>query len=385
MFKRYAMQSVTVSFIVCILLARTGAAASTKPQAPAFRGKAAALHVGSLGTAMGSHGAGMNGNVSLEPPLPTFTGFYHHHVTGRGIWKWQNALEAYQKHWAPLASHPVRVAEVGVQSGGSMLMWKAVFGSSCRVYGIDINPKCLAFQDASTSITIGDQGDPVMWQSFFSKVCKSLDILVDDGGHEAHQMLTTLNSAFPQLNSGGYVAIEDIHGTRYLESFFQPAAQFLAEQAQIWHRLASIHVYPFVLMVKRAGKPAHLPATELSFGGAGVAVDSFERLWSEVRRLSNTGGHVILENPAWGPFFTAQALDAFFSHFNDLHGGSWTSDPPGCASTAQAICTNTVINNPMQDLITGYHIYPTRVVVEVSRQPQLIRAVRRGSQWKTYS
>merc|ERR1719265_2785734 len=103
-------------------------------------------------------------------------------------------------------------------------MWKAVFGESCHVYGLDINPKCKAFQDKVTTIT------PV----------------------------------FPKLNPGGYIAIEDIHGAHYLQTFFQPTAQFLAVQAQSG-QLASIHVYPFVLMAKKAGQPTHLPATELTF------------------------------------------------------------------------------------------------------------------------
>lgn len=369
--------------------ARAGAPASPPGRAAALsshtlRGKAQVPleSSGPWGTGAGPQSPRRGSGAAPQgPALQTFAEFYEGHVTGRGIWKWQNALEAYQKHWAPLAGRPVRVAEVGVQSGGSMLMWRAVFGSTCHIYGLDINPKCLAFQDASTTITIGDQGDPNMWQGFFSHTCTSLDILVDDGGHEAHQMVTTFNSVFPRLNPGGYVAIEDIHGAHYLESFFKPTAQFLEAHR---NQVASIHVYPFLLMVKRSGQPQHLPATQLSFQG-GVAVSSFDDLWRELRKPSNRGGHVVLENPLWGHLFTAQALSIFFSQFNDLHASSWFSLPAGCASTAQSVCTNTVFNTPMQDFISGYHIYPTKVVVEVPSRPPVIRAVRKGTEWITYS
>jgi len=269
-----------------------------------------------------------------------------------------------------------------VQSGGSMLMWKAVFGETCHVYGLDINPKCMAFQDQSTTITIGDQGDPAMWQNFFSATCTSLDILVDDGGHEAHQMVTTFNSVFPKLNPGGYVAIEDIHGAHYLQSFFQPTAQFLAAQAQSG-QLASIHVYPFVLMAKKAGQPTHLPATELTFSEPSVTVDSFDALWKAVS--TTKGGHVVLQNSGWGPFFTAQGIANFFGHFNELHAGAWVSTPAGCAETPAAVCTNTMVNTPIQSLITGYHIYPTKLVVEAPAKPPVIQAVRRGTEWITYA
>lgn len=333
-------------------------------------------------TSLADHGLDARGDASQGEALQSFTGFYDSHTAGRGIWKWRNSLEAYQKHWAPWAGQPVHVAEVGVQSGGSMLMWKAVFGSSCRVYGLDINPKCMAFKDASTTITIGNQGDPAMWSGFFSQVCSSLDILVDDGSHEAPHMVTTFNSVFPKLNPGGYVAIEDIHGAHYLQSFFHPVAQFLGAQAQSG-QVASIHVYPFLLMARRAGQ-GKLPPTELTFGGAGVTVNSFEALWREVNSPANKGSHVILENAGWGPFFTAQGLSNFFGQFNDLHAGAWTSHPPGCAQTSQAVCTNTMTNTPLQNLISGYHIYSSRVVVEIPLQTPVINAVRRGTEWISY-
>lgn len=330
----------------------------------------------------GDYSDGTRGTASKPDALQTFTGFYSSHVTGRGMWKWQNALQAYQRHWAPLAGRSVRIAEVGVQSGGSMLMWRAAFGSACHIYGLDINPKCLAFQDASTTITIGDQGDYTMWQGFFSSVCSSLDILVDDGGHQPQQMFTTLTSVLPRLNPGGYVAIEDIHGPRYLKSFFQPAAQYLADH---WSQVASIHVYPFLLIVKKPGQSQNLPATELSFRGAGLTVRSFEALWRELRNPWNRGGHVVLENSDGGHFFSAQGLTNVFVLFNDLHASSWTSVPAGCAKTAQAICTNTVINNNMQNLVSGYHVYPTKIVVEIAQSAPTIKAERKGTEWIGYS
>merc|ERR1719456_1144920 len=62
---------------------------------------------------------------------PTFPGYYYSHQTGRGIWKWSNSLDAYQKHFAPLTGQPLALAEIGVQSGGSIEMWHAVLGAQC--------------------------------------------------------------------------------------------------------------------------------------------------------------------------------------------------------------------------------------------------------------
>merc|ERR1719331_1578705 len=110
-----------------------------------------------------------NVTSNLQPPQ-TFQGFYNSHTTGRGIWKWSNSLDAYQRHFAPMANQPgLALGEVGVQSGGSILMWKAVLGAQLKFYGFDINKNCMQFADATTVITIGDQGDVKMWNSFFAK------------------------------------------------------------------------------------------------------------------------------------------------------------------------------------------------------------------------
>merc|ERR1719159_1413126 len=108
-------------------------------------------------------------NASTDfQPAQTFPGFYNSHTTGRGIWKWSNSLDVYQRHFAPMAGQAgLSLGEVGVQSGGSILMWKAVLGAQLKVYGFDINPNCKQFADATTTITIGDQGDVKMWESFF--------------------------------------------------------------------------------------------------------------------------------------------------------------------------------------------------------------------------
>jgi len=262
-----------------------------------------------------------------------------------------------------------------------MLMWRSALGDKCHVYGLDINPACKQFQDDHTTITIGDQASPDMWKSFFGKTCKSLDILIDDGGHEPHQMLETLRQVFPKLNPGGFISIEDIHGQHYLESFFKPTAAYLAYVAS-HDMVASVHVYPFVLIAQRSGTAKGVPKQELSFSGKSANVEDFASLWKEVPK--NKGGRVILKNKAWGSFMTESALTNFFNYFGGLHDSSWYDTPAGCAHTPAAVCTNRVINSEMQGLVTGVHVYPNELVVEVAAEPPVIEAVRRGDKFIVY-
>lgn len=324
------------------------------------------------------------GNVTKDQNKLSFMGWYNSHASGRGIWKWSNALEAYDRHFSGLNGYQANMAEVGVQSGGSILMWEAVLGSKCHVYGLDINPACTKFSDSQTTIAIGDQADPAMWKHVFGNVFKEgeLDILVDDGGHESHQMLTTLAEVFYRLQPGGVIALEDIHGQHYVPSFFTPAANYLAYMAEKGD-VESIHVYPYLLVVQKSGKNPRYPMQSIQMSADAPVVSGFAELWEAMPK--NYGGQVVLANKEWGPFMTAQGLTNFFAHFADLHAYDYYATPTGCEHTAQAVCTNTIRNSATQTLIKGIHIYKDKVVAEVNPVPPVIKAERKGTEWITYS
>lgn len=315
----------------------------------------------------------------------TFRSYYDTYTTGRGIWKWSNAIDAYQRHFAAFVGKPSKLAEVGVQSGGSIVMWQKVLGPQCHVYGIDINPATLNFQDPMATIVIGDQGDPAMWDKFFSATIDSasgaLNMLVDDGGHEPHQMYVTLTKAFDNASPGGIVAIEDIHGLHYVQSFFIPAGQWLGQKAQAG-QLDSVHLYPFLLIAQKAGVAPQGVQSQLTFGGSSTTVSEFDQLWQAIPL--HPGGHVVLENAGWGPFLTSQGISNFLQVFAPLHASQWSDIPAGCEHTAAAVCTVQVHPAPMQSMIVGIHIYPTRLVVEVAGSPVNLQAVRHGDQWINY-
>lgn len=318
--------------------------------------------------------------TSVQVAPATFEGFYNSHTKGRGIWKWGNALVAYQRHFGSAwAGHPVKFAEVGVQSGGSILMWQAVLGQQCHVYGIDINTACGKFADPTTTITIGDQADVAMWTKFFTETTPNLDVLVDDGGHTPTQMLVTLQQVFPRTNPGGFVAIEDIHGTHYVNSFFHPAATFLGQQSA-QGLLKAVHVYPFLLVAEKGGTSS-LPASDLALAPA-ATVNSFEALWSALP--ANVGKSVAVVNPGWGSLLTEVNLKGIFSQFGSLHAYESKDTPPGCATTPVAVCTMTVVNSQGQNSITGVHVFSDRLIVEVAATPPVIHAVRKGTEWLPY-
>jgi len=326
--------------------------------------------------------------ASADPAPTTFPAYYAA-AAGRGIWKWDNALVAYQRHFGMLAGKPVSVAEVGVQSGGSLLMWKAVLGQQIMMHGLDINPQCEAFKGPNVTITIGDQGDMNMWNGFYTKVPAGLDILIDDGGHMPAQMMTTLKAAFPHTHEGGYVAIEDItvcpHCPPYLEEFFKPTAAYVALQAQSG-LIYSVHLYPMLLIVRRNFAPGSPRAAEgiLEFAAQKTVVADLTAMWTAISSAP-PGSQIELRNPAWTNLFLVDSLTNFFSNFIDLSLGTFKDTPAGCATTAAAVCTNEI--SPLchlQARVSGVHIYKDHAVIEVPASPPRIAAVRKGTEWIGY-
>jgi cephalosporin hydroxylase len=110
------------------------------------------------------------------------------------------------------------VVEIGIFKGGSLQMWKKYFGSRAKIIGIDIDPRCKAFEEDQIEIMIGSQED----RNFLREVAKNLtkiDILIDDGGHTMNQQITTFEELFPLVAENGIYLCEDLH-TSYWEDIY---------------------------------------------------------------------------------------------------------------------------------------------------------------------
>lgn len=155
-----------------------------------------------------------------QSPFPTEANplreFFKNHKAGRGIMKWDHYFDAYHKHFERFIGKEVHVLEIGVHSGGSIQMWKEYFGPNCHIYGVDIDESSKAYEDDQTKIFIGDQGDRRFWETVKQQVPK-LDIVIDDGSHNAEDQIITLQEMLPHLRPGGIFFCEDVK--RFLNAF----------------------------------------------------------------------------------------------------------------------------------------------------------------------
>ena len=136
------------------------------------------------------------------------------HSTGPMLDKWIEYASVYQGLFESYnIGGEVKMLEIGVQSGGSLVTWSQWFQDAKFTYvGIDINPLCRILDESSADsiyIEIGSQED----DAFLIDACSKygpFDIIIDDGGHTAKQMIGSLRTLYPCVKQGGFYVIEDV-------------------------------------------------------------------------------------------------------------------------------------------------------------------------------
>jgi len=237
----------------------------------------------------------------LFPGVSKWTPFHAYFTTFYGcdtcplVDKWEPYFEAYHRHFSKFRGKPVTFVEVGVQSGGSALMWRWYFGEHFRYIGVDINPNVKKFESDWATIVIGDQSSETFWEEFKTKFPEKVDIFLDDGGHTMEQQIVTISSMYTHVKHGGVYVCEDL-ATSYEVEFggtpdFQMCpvksgtavgfaksfvdlvnANFIDTErldiasGQIAKTLDSVHFYNQLFVLEKSHGEARAPVTRHIFG-----------------------------------------------------------------------------------------------------------------------
>ncbi len=195
-------------------------------------------------------------------------------------------LEQYERLLAGRRRERLRLLEIGVLDGASLALWRSYLPHA-EIIGVDIDPSVRRFEtELGVTIWIADQGDAAQLAALvdpFVSAGGGFDLVVDDGGHHQHQVITSFETLFPHVRAGGTYAIEDT-GTAYWVAYggkdigepgtsvamvkdlldsvdepttarenpFSPTAVTEAARARLRHDVASVEVYlNLVLVTKR--------------------------------------------------------------------------------------------------------------------------------------
>jgi hypothetical protein len=161
---------------------------------------------------------------------------------GRLIHKYSNYFEIYERYLAPLKDRTPAILEIGVQHGGSLLLWDSYFEGNATIYGMDILPECKKFESGNIRIFIGDQSDKAFLADVIRQIGK-VDIIIDDGSHiPAHQIASFEALFYEVLAEDGVYICEDCHtsywpryggGLRRSGTFIEYAKR-LCDQLNAW-------------------------------------------------------------------------------------------------------------------------------------------------------
>jgi len=185
--------------------------------------------------------------------------YFDAHTTGPGIWKWRHYFDIYERHLSKFVGQEVHVVEVGIYSGGSLPMWREYLGSGSRIYGVDIEPACRTYADEGIEVFIGDQADDAFWARFREAV-PHVDVVIDDGGHELHQQIATLECLLPHIRFGGVYICEDINHVlnpfhSYIDGLGRPLNRTRLGATALHQHVASVHRYPQVAVIEKPDQP----------------------------------------------------------------------------------------------------------------------------------
>lgn len=134
----------------------------------------------------------------------------------RLIYKWNHYFNIYERHFSRFRGKEIVVLEIGVFHGGSLQLWKKYFGPKAKIYGIDINPDCKAFEEEGIEIFIGSQSDRSFLRELKSKI-PAIDVLIDDGGHTMQQQIVSFEELYDHVKPHGTYLCEDLHTSYWLD------------------------------------------------------------------------------------------------------------------------------------------------------------------------
>jgi cephalosporin hydroxylase len=139
-------------------------------------------------------------------------------------------LEAYYTEEFSNPDRVTSVLEIGVQNGGSLILWHEWF-TNAKIVGIDIMDACLNnYKEASLGrefprieIIIGDGYDKAVVEPHKDN---SYDYIIDDGPHSIESMKLAIELWMPKVKKGGKLIIEDVQSVDWFEELASHAKKF---------------------------------------------------------------------------------------------------------------------------------------------------------------
>lgn len=120
----------------------------------------------------------------------------------------------YSKLFQDIQTSAKNILEIGIDHGGSILLWKEYFVNA-TICGIDIENKKNIFEEKERLKILKNNAYD---KKFINSIPeKYFDLIIDDGPHTLDSMIDFLNGYQNKLNENGIIIIEDIQEISWIE------------------------------------------------------------------------------------------------------------------------------------------------------------------------
>ena len=121
----------------------------------------------------------------------------------------------YDRAFLPFKDKEINLLEIGINTGGSLLLWKDYFLKG-NIFGVDItNSLSRSIEDFKNISLYFENG----YSSDFISRMPGFDIIIDDGPHTFDSQKKCLELFLPKLKTNGLLVIEDIAEEKYIKEF----------------------------------------------------------------------------------------------------------------------------------------------------------------------
>lgn len=127
-----------------------------------------------------------------------------------------NYTRIYSKYFDAIRNDPIKFLEIGIYRGNSVKLWESYFPNA-ELHFIDIDPGYIQYHSLRSKYHFIDASNVKSLQVFINSIEGDFDIILDDGGHQMQQQITSFQTLFPYVRSGGLYIIEDLHTSYWKE------------------------------------------------------------------------------------------------------------------------------------------------------------------------
>jgi len=150
-------------------------------------------------------------------------------------------IDYYESQFEPLRER-ARILEIGVKTGGSLLLWSRYF-ESYRIVGVDIAPTWSAIRPFQSELN-HNPGIKMIWNQDSTlpfAVEGQFDFVIDDGAHDLETQWRTFQNCWHLVAPGGTYYIEDVESNHNSHELTRRLKRLLTNTADVQRWLGHVH------------------------------------------------------------------------------------------------------------------------------------------------